>query len=98
MLIRLVNLRTHGTYESVSKTMKKAIHPEFYDDAKITCACGTVYEVGSTEQEIDVELCAACHPFYTGEQKIIDTARRVEKFKARSALKTTKISQLHVAS
>jgi large subunit ribosomal protein L31 len=69
--------------------MKKAIHPEFYEDAKITCACGTVYEVGSTEQAIDVELCAACHPFYTGEQKIIDTARRVEKFKARAAKITT---------
>ncbi|MBI4714165.1 50S ribosomal protein L31 [Candidatus Uhrbacteria bacterium] len=69
--------------------MKKTIHPEFYEDAKITCACGTVYEVGSTEQAIDVELCAACHPFYTGEQKIIDTARRVEKFKARAAQKKT---------
>ncbi len=76
--------------KACQKPMKKAIHPEFYDDAKITCACGTTYEIGSTEQKIDVELCAACHPFYTGEQKIIDTARRVEKYKARSALKTEK--------
>jgi large subunit ribosomal protein L31 len=60
--------------------MKKDIHPEYIEKAKITCACGAVYEVGSTVPEISVELCAACHPFYTGKQKILDTARRVEKF------------------
>ncbi|OGL94903.1 50S ribosomal protein L31 [Candidatus Uhrbacteria bacterium RIFOXYB12_FULL_58_10] len=60
--------------------MKKEIHPEYFEKAKIVCACGAVYEVGSTLAEISVELCAACHPFYTGKQKIIDTARRVEKF------------------
>lgn len=69
--------------------MKKGIHPEYFEDAKISCACGAEYEVGSTEQSMDVELCSACHPFYTGEQKIIDTARRVEKFQARAAKKTT---------
>lgn len=67
--------------------MKKDIHPEYFKDAKITCACGTVYEIGSTRQDIQVELCAACHPFYTGKQKIIDTARRVEKFKERATRK-----------
>lgn len=72
--------------------MQKTIHPEYFEDAKITCACGAEYEVGSTEQTMDVELCAACHPFYTGEQKIIDTARRVEKFQARAARKTTTIT------
>ena len=54
----------------------------------LTCKqCGKVYEIGSTSQDIQVELCAACHPFYTGKQKIIDTARRVEKFQERVALK-----------
>jgi len=60
--------------------MKKTIHPEYFEKAKISCACGTTYVVGSTMPEISVELCAACHPFYTGKQKILDTARRVEKF------------------
>ncbi len=63
--------------------MKKQIHPEYFEQAKITCACGKVYEVGSTTNDIQVELCAACHPFYTGTQKILDTARRVEKFEER---------------
>lgn len=70
--------------------MKKDIHPNYHDDAKILCACGKVYEVGSTMNEIQVELCAACHPFYTGKQKILDTARRVEKFTARTSQKAEK--------
>lgn len=72
--------------------MKKTIHPTYTANAKITCACGVVYEVGSTSPEIAVELCAACHPFFTGTQKIIDTARRVEKFEARAAQKTDETS------
>ncbi|MBI4257029.1 50S ribosomal protein L31 [Candidatus Uhrbacteria bacterium] len=68
--------------------MKKEIHPNYTTNAKITCACGATYKIGSTSPELQVELCAACHPFYTGKQKIIDTARRVEKFQERSALKT----------
>ena len=72
--------------------MKKEIHPEYFEDAKITCACGAVYPVGSTVKEISVELCAACHPFYTGKQKIIDTARRVEKFQTRTSQKKTTAS------
>ena len=60
--------------------MKKEIHPEYYEDAKITCACGETHEVGSTEEKISVELCANCHPFYTGKQKIVDSGRRVERF------------------
>lgn len=69
--------------------MKKDIHPTYFEDAKITCVCGAVYEVGSTVKEIEVELCAHCHPFYTGKQKIIDSARRVEKFEERLAKKRT---------
>lgn len=67
--------------------MRKKIHPNYIANAKITCACGASYEVGSTSQDMQVELCAACHPFYTGKQKIIDTARRVEKFQERLARK-----------
>lgn len=69
--------------------MKTAIHPEYFEKAKITCACGAVYEVGSTSAEISVELCANCHPMYTGKQKLLDTARRVEKFHAKVSKKAT---------
>lgn len=60
--------------------MKKDTHPQYFEEAKITCACGNVFTVGSTKEAIRVELCSACHPFYTGKQKFVDTARRVEKF------------------
>ncbi|OGD66633.1 50S ribosomal protein L31 [Candidatus Berkelbacteria bacterium RIFCSPHIGHO2_12_FULL_36_9] len=63
--------------------MKKDIHPKYYPNAKVTCACGNKFETGSTEPEIEVEICSACHPFYTGTQKLIDTAGRVDRFKAR---------------
>ena len=63
--------------------MKKDIHPEYFPNAKVTCACGNVFYVGSTKKEIAVEICYACHPFYTGKEKLIDTAGRVEKFKAK---------------
>ncbi len=65
--------------------MKKEIHPKYYKDAKVTCVCGNQFTTGSTKQEIKVELCSACHPFYTGKQKLVDTARRVEKFQAKVA-------------
>ncbi len=68
--------------------MKTDIHPTYYKEAKITCACGAIYTIGSADETIDVELCAKCHPFYTGEQKIMDTARRVEKFKTRLSSKS----------
>ncbi len=62
--------------------MKADIHPK-YVDTTITCACGTVYHTRSTVQNISVGICAACHPFFTGEQKFIDTAGRVDKFAKR---------------
>jgi len=65
--------------------MKKDIHPTFYPDATVTCACGNTFTVGSTVKDIQIELCANCHPFYTGKQKLVDTARRVEKFKERTS-------------
>lgn len=68
--------------------MKKEIHPEYYPNAKVTCACGESFTTGSTIKEIKVELCSACHPFYTGKQKLVDSARRVEKFHERATKKT----------
>ena len=62
--------------------MKKGIHPD-YIDAKIICGCGNVVETRSTMKEIHVDICSACHPFYTGTQKLVDTAGRVEKFRLR---------------
>ena len=73
--------------------MKKEIHPEYYPQAKVSCACGNTFTIGSTQKEISVEICYACHPTYTGKKKLIDTAGRVEKFKARqekAAKKTTR--------
>ena len=69
--------------------MKKDIHPEYFEKAKISCACGQVYEIGSTSPTLEVEICAACHPFFTGKQKILDTARRVEKLQERQAKQAT---------
>lgn len=62
---------------------KKDIHPQYYPAAKVKCVCGNTFTVGSTRPEIGVEICHKCHPFYTGEEKLIDTAGRVEKFKTR---------------
>ncbi|MFA6131317.1 MAG: 50S ribosomal protein L31 [Patescibacteria group bacterium] len=67
--------------------MKADIHPKYFE-ATITCACGTVIKTGSTTENLSIELCSHCHPFYTGKQKIVDTARRVEKFQARAEKKT----------
>jgi large subunit ribosomal protein L31 len=67
--------------------MKKNIHPTYYSNAKIICACGNNFTIGSTIKEIHVEICSKCHPFYTGKQKLIDTARRIDRFKARLAKK-----------
>ncbi|MDA3840502.1 MAG: 50S ribosomal protein L31 [Patescibacteria group bacterium] len=63
--------------------MKKDIHPSYNTEAKIICACGNILETGSTVDEIKTELCSKCHPFYTGKQKLVDSAGRVDKFKAK---------------
>jgi large subunit ribosomal protein L31 len=60
--------------------MKANIHPTWYPDAKVTCACGASFTVGSTKPQIHVEICSACHPLFTGEMKYIDTLGRVERF------------------
>ena len=64
--------------------MKAKIHPK-YSQTSITCACGNVFEVGSTRKDIRVEICSACHPFFTGKQKLVDTAGRIERFRKKYA-------------
>lgn len=70
--------------------MKKDIHPSYYTDATITCACGNSWQTGSTAKEIHVELCSSCHPFFTGKKRLVDVMGRVEKFKQRAAKKIEK--------
>lgn len=60
--------------------MKANIHPQWYDDAKVTCACGNTFTTGSTQSIIKVELCSKCHPFFTGQQKFVDTLGQVDRF------------------
>ena len=71
-------------------TVKTDIHPAYFPKAKVTCACGRSFAVGSTVEKLEVEICSACHPFYTGGDKLMDTAGRVEKFKARRSKATPK--------
>ena len=63
--------------------MKQGIHPEYHSKAKVVCSCGEVFITGSTKSELKVELCNKCHPFYTGEQRIVDTEGRVDRMKRR---------------
>ena len=65
--------------------MKTDTHPTYFPEAKVVCACGRTFTVGSTQEKLSVEICSNCHPFYTGNEKILDAAGRVEKFKARKA-------------
>ena len=67
--------------------MKKDIHPTFYRNTVVTCSCGNVFTTGATKQALRVELCNKCHPFYTGEQRIVDTEGRVERLRRRFGLK-----------
>ncbi|MFA6257898.1 MAG: 50S ribosomal protein L31 [Candidatus Paceibacterota bacterium] len=74
--------------------MKKDIHPKYDLKTKATCACGAIFDVGSTMPAIAMEICSQCHPFYTGNEKIMDTAGRVERFKKRAAATTkTKVKK-----
>lgn len=63
--------------------MKTGIHPQWYDDCVVTCACGNKFTTGSTKPQIRVDICSLCHPFYTGQQKFVDTLGRVERFQAK---------------
>lgn len=68
---------------------KKDIHPKYYKNAKVKCACGNTFTIGSTKENIEIEICSKCHPFYTGKEKMIDSLGRVEKFKQRMAKKNS---------
>lgn len=63
--------------------MKSGIHPEWYPEARVICACGNTFVTGATKPEIRTDVCSACHPFFTGEQRIVDTAGQVERFMRR---------------
>jgi|GEM_PF-860459 len=80
------NITVLGSLFSVHQDfMKQNIHPPYFQDAKIICACGKVHNIPSTVKEMHVELCSNCHPYYTGTAKLVDTARRIDKFRARVA-------------
>lgn len=64
--------------------MKQTIHPKYFDEAQVICVCGNKFSTGSTQEIIHVELCYNCHPFYTGEQKFVDSASRIQKFQAKT--------------
>ena len=66
--------------------MKAKIHPKYYENATVTCACGNSWEVGSTKESLRTEICSKCHPFWTGEQRIVDTEGRVERMMRRYSL------------
>ena len=68
--------------------MKEGIHPKFNNDTVVTCACGNSFVTSSTLEKITVEICSACHPFYTGQQKFVDTEGRIDKFKKKQKIAT----------
>lgn len=73
--------------------MKKKIHPQYFSEAVIECACGNIIKTGSTREKMNVEICGACHPFYTGKKKTLDVTGRVDKFNKRME-KTAKIKAI----
>lgn len=73
--------------------MKNDIHPEYNPEAKVTCSCGNTFVTGSTLPAINIEICSKCHPFYTGQQKLIDTAGRVDRFQEKLAKREALVGQ-----
>ena len=65
--------------------MKQGIHPQYFDNCQVTCACGNKFTTGSTVEKIDVDVCSKCHPFFTGQQKFVDIKGRIDKFKEKMA-------------
>lgn len=68
--------------------MKTAIHPTYYPEARVVCSCGDSFTVGATKPELRVEVCGTCHPYFTGEQRIVDTEGRVERLRRRFNLQS----------
>lgn len=77
--------------------MKKGIHPKYFE-ATVSCACGSTFQTGSTRQTLKVELCSKCHPFFTGQQRIVDTAGRVERFMERAKKQKAPVEPVAVAA
>ena len=73
--------------------MKASIHPTYYPDTKVTCSCGQSFELGSTLQTIQVDICSKCHPFFTGEMRFVDTQGRVERFQAKMKQAETRLKE-----
>lgn len=69
--------------------MKAQVHPQYFDKANVTCVCGNKFTVGSTKEMLHVELCYNCHPFYTGEQRFVDSASRIQKFQTKQQVAST---------
>ena len=89
-----VSLREISRRETDNKQhMKQDIHPKYYK-ASVHCACGNVFTVGSTKEFIETEVCAKCHPFYTKQEKVMDTLGRVQKFKDRASKKSTAVKRV----
>jgi large subunit ribosomal protein L31 len=65
--------------------MKEGIHPNYHAEATVVCVCGNTYKTGSTQKEVRVDICSACHPFFTGKQKLIDTEGRIDRFRKKYA-------------
>ncbi len=78
--------------------MRPDIHPTFYPTARVTCSCGATWLTGSTSPEIRTDVCSTCHPFYTGEQRIVDTAGQVERFMKRLERRQSKSAQREIQS
>ena len=81
-------LKAIGPKGSEKEIMKTGIHPNFIE-ATVTCACGNTFKTGSVKQNMRVDVCSNCHPFFTGKQKLVDTAGRVERFNRKYGRKTT---------
>jgi large subunit ribosomal protein L31 len=75
--------------------MKQGIHPKWYEEAKVSCACGNTFVVGASKPEIRIDICAKCHPFFTGEMKFVDTLGRVERFQQKIVQAQANKSQLN---
>jgi len=77
------NLGFFPTTDIIASRMKQGIHPKYYNQCRVTCTCGNTFTTGATVPEIKVEICSACHPYYTGQSKYIDSEGRIERFERR---------------
>ncbi len=92
-MLRNCVIHTHRLYTAKEVIiMKKEIHPN-YNEISVTCACGNVFQTRSTGQDLSIEICSACHPFFTGKQKLVDTAGRVDRFNKRYARGTAEAAK-----